>query len=160
MALEFRDSVTVSDIVAAKQSILDALNADKGKARVESDVRISATRGSQAKLRLIGGLLIDIKDFPVRLVVEFSAPTGQGDVRVTGYDDLGFGLMVGMEDKYQRAVFDIMGVAVNAVAHLKIAAPEPAAVVPGAAAPKNFCSNCGAQSNPTAKFCSGCGQPI
>jgi membrane protease subunit (stomatin/prohibitin family) len=156
--MEFHDQISVSDLALARKKMTDFLAQDNCKLVAESETRILAKRGSQAKLRLVGGMLVDIKTFPVRLTLDFSSLSGPGVIKVSGFDDLGFGLMIGMEEKYQRAIIDIMAVAVNSVASLRVDG-ESRVQQPMSQAPANYCSQCGAILKPEARFCSGCGQP-
>lgn len=157
--MEFHDQISVSDLAMAKTQITEALKRDNCRLIEESPTRISAKRGSQAKLRLAGGMLVDVKTFPVRLGLDFSATSGPGVINVSGFDDLGFGLMIGMEAKYQNAVINIMAVAVDSIANLRV---NNGGGGTQASAPtlSSFCSQCGAPLKPNAKFCSGCGQPV
>lgn len=157
--MEFHDQIAVSDLAIAKVKITEALTRDNCRLVEESPTRVSAKRGSQAKLRLAGGMLVDEKTFPVRLTLNYSATSGPGVINVSGFDDLGFGLMIGMEAKYQRAVIDIMAVAVDSIANLRVNNGVPVSQVASPAL-SSFCSQCGAPLKPNAKFCSGCGQPV
>jgi membrane protease subunit (stomatin/prohibitin family) len=156
--MEFHDQISVIDLSLAKAKMTESLIQDNCKLAVESETHVSVKRGSQAKLRLVGGMLVDIKTFPVRLTLDFSSLSGPGVIKVSGFDDLGFGLMIGMEEKYQRAIIDIMAVAVNSVASLRVDGESPVQQ-PMSQAPANYCSQCGAILKPEARFCSGCGQP-
>lgn len=148
MAIEFHHVVNVTDINASREFIVAALKADKCKVNLLSPTSMNAQRGSQTKLRLVGGMIVDMKVLPVRLQVTFHEENNAGTVQVDAYDDLGFGLMVGMEEKYRKAVWDIMAVAVNAM--LPVTVQEEAV---GSA----FCTVCGKEIDASAKFCSGCG---
>lgn len=148
MAIDFHHVARVTDINAAREFIVGALKADKCKVNVLSPTSMNAQRGSQTKMRLIGGMLVDMKVLPVRLQVTFNDSNNAGTVQVDAYDDLGFGLMVGMEEKYRKAVWDIMAVAVNAM--LPVSVQEEAAS-------SAFCTGCGKELETSAKFCPACG---
>jgi len=61
-------------------------------------------RGSQAALRIKGGIFSKISDFPVVAVVRCDeTPTGSSVV-IRSLDDLGIGLKIGMQKKYSEAV--------------------------------------------------------
>jgi hypothetical protein len=100
--------------------------------------------GSQAALRLKGGWLAKLEEFPVVAAVQVvPAPTG-ALVRLTVADDLGFGLKAGMNKKYRQAVEQLARALVGAVA----AAPLPARHCPGGhpqPTHARFCGSCGAQ---------------
>lgn len=157
--MEFHDQIAVSDLAIAKAQIKEALTRDNCRLSEESSTRITAKRGSQAKLRLAGGMLVDIKTFPVKLALEFSATSGPGVIKVSGFDDLGFGLMIGMETKYQNAVINIMAVAVDSISNVRVNNANDTSHASGPTQSR-FCSQCGAPLKPNAKFCSGCGQPV
>lgn len=148
MAIDFHHTATVTDINRARELVVEALKADKCKVNVLSPASLNAQRGSQTKMRLIGGMLVDMKVLPVRLQVTFNDSNNAGTVQVDAYDDLGFGLMVGMEEKYRKAVWDIMAVAVNAM--LPVTVQEEAAS-------SAFCTGCGKELEASAKFCPACG---
>ena len=148
MGIEVKASVRVTDIGKARQLVTAALSADKCKVMPNDAFRISATRGSQLKMRAIGGMLVDMKVLPVYVQVTFIEDEGAGTVQVDARDDLGFGLMVGMETKYNQAVHDIAFVVTNSVAGITVT-PEPIG--------KAFCTRCGAKLEAEMNFCSKCG---
>ena len=61
-------------------------------------------RGSQAALRLKGGLIAKIGDFPVVAAVRCDPALSGCTVVIHSLDDLGFGLKFGMRKKYTEAV--------------------------------------------------------
>ena len=148
MAIDFHHIATVTDINKARELVVEALKADKCKVNVLSPASMNAQRGSQTKLRLIGGLLVDTKVLPVRLQVTFNESNNAGTVQVDAYDDLGFGIMLGFEEKYRQAVWDIMAVAVNAMLPVTVQAEAPSSA---------FCTGCGKELDASAKFCPACG---
>ena len=163
MAIDFHSIIPVNDIDRARELVEHALREDKCKVNVLSAESMNAQRGSQFKLRTIGGMLVNMKVLPVRLQVTFRAEGKGGNVHVDAYDDLGFGLMVGMEEKYRQAVWDIMMVAVNAMDSVTLEsakakpAAAPVATAPSAPAGSAFCTGCGKPVDATAKFCGNCG---
>jgi hypothetical protein len=157
MALTFNLTAKVKDIEKARDLVIKALNADGCKVREESSSRITATRGSQIKMRLLGGAFVNIKVLPVKLGVDF-INTGQ-EQRVNFYaaDDLEFGLMIGMETRYKQAVQDMATVGYIAVNEIMLP-DDPAAQ--GLAPTAAFCRNCGSKLLTPTGFCGGCGTPI
>jgi len=156
MALAFNLTAKVSDIDKARELVVQALNADGSKVRVESPSRLTATRGSQMKMRLIGGAFVNIKVLPVKLAVDFINTGEEQRVNFYAADDLEFGLMVGMETRYKQAVQDMATVGYIAVNEILIPEEPVAPVATGAA----FCRNCGAKLASPTGFCSGCGTAI
>lgn len=69
-----------------------------------SDNQADFRRGSQASLRLKGGLIAKVSDFPVLAVVRADEVSGGSSVFIRSLDDLGFGLRAGMKTKYTEAV--------------------------------------------------------
>lgn len=61
-------------------------------------------RGSQLALRFKGAIFTNVEQFPVVAVIRCD-PTATGSIAViNSLDDLGFGLRVGMRNKYTEAV--------------------------------------------------------
>jgi len=156
MALSFYLSAKVSDIDKARELVVQALNADGCKVRVESPSRLTATRGSQMKMRLIGGAFVNIKVLPVKLGVDFINTGTEQRVNFAAVDDLEFGLMIGMETRYRQAVQDMATVGFIAVDEIRI--PEEATPVGDTSF--GFCKTCGAKLATASGFCTGCGTPI
>lgn len=155
MKIEAHKALQVTDIQAAKDAVVVALERDGCKVDVMSPSSLSAKRGSQLKLRAIGGMFIGIKDLPVKVSVEFTSVSGENQVDISAYDDMGFGSKVGMNDKYEKAVLDLLEVAATAVSHL-----ISAKLSTSSSAFNSFCTNCGSPLKENSKFCSSCGQGV
>ena len=70
-----------------------------------SSQRLLLKAGSQASLRLKGGWIAKIEDFPVEIEINvISLGDAECDVTVDVRDSLGFGFKAGMKNKYQQAV--------------------------------------------------------
>ena len=155
MKIEAHKAVQVTDIEKAKDLVVAALKNDLCKIDVVSPSSLSAKRGSQLKMRTIGGMFIGLKDLPVKITVEFTSSSGINQVDISAFDDMGFGSKAGMTDKYQTAVLDLLEVAVNSISSLSsvsLSSPEEK--------PKSFCSSCGTKVEASGRFCSSCGQTI
>ena len=156
MAIEIHEVVPVNDISKAKDLVVHALKKDSCKVKIESDQKIIAKRGSQIKLRAAGGILVAMKDHPVKVVVEFVEQNNVGQLEVSAFSDLGFGIATGYP-KYKDAVLDIFNVVALSVESLrmqsKVDKPVPTEEV-------QFCSNCGNKVTSEAKFCPKCGNSI
>lgn len=74
------------------------------KAKVESDSEalLVLKRGSQTKMRLLGGSFIKDIDLPVKAEISPN-PTNPSELTVTVSEHIVVGLTLGMRDKYQRA---------------------------------------------------------
>lgn len=93
LTVQIRDRATASDTLAR------SLAAEGAKIEILEEEYMEVRRGSQAKLRLLGGMLISQRDFPVVAMIEFAPEAA----RVTVQSDMGFGSMIGMKGKYQAA---------------------------------------------------------
>ncbi len=169
MKIEAHKVVQVSNIELAKDLVVAALKEDSCKIDVQSETSLEAKRGSQLKLRTIGGMLVGIKDFPVKISVEFTSTGDINQVDFSAFDDLGFGSKAGMTEKYEKAVLDILEVAVSSILPISTAtATKSAAGTPKTSvdvtqptqASKSFCSSCGSKLDAIMKFCSNCGEKI
>ena len=156
MALNYFLSAKVSDIDKARELVVQALNADGCKVRVESPTRLTASRGSQLKMRLVGGAFVNIKVLPVLLAVDFIKTESDQRVNFSAADDLELGLMVGMKTRYEQAVQDIATVGYMAVNSVMLNEET----IPQVAAAGRFCVSCGSKVLENAAFCSGCGSAI
>jgi len=69
---------------------------------------ITATRGSQAAIRGIGGALISISQFPVIARIESKSNHDGSGLTITVEDNLGSGSRIGMKGKYQQACNELL----------------------------------------------------
>jgi len=126
----------------ARARLLAAFAARNAKMARVADNYLEGRTGSQAALRLKGGWVAKLNDFPVVAAVDFT-PTGSGTVvRLTVSDDLGFGLKTGMKKKYDQAVEQFASqlsaaLAAPSLEHGRCPAGHPAS--DGA----RFCGTCG-----------------
>ena len=157
MALSYYLSAKVSDLDKARELVVQALNADGCKVIVESPTRLTASRGSQLKMRLLGGAFVNIKVLPVRLGVDFIDTGAEQRVNFSAVDDLEFGLMIGMETRYREAVQDVATVGFIAVDSIRI--PEEQRTGSVSSGPGS-CRYCADKLTVATGFCSGCGSPI
>jgi len=97
------------DADAVNRRVVGVLTARKnGQIHKAETGYVEGHCGSQVALQLKGGWIAHEEDFPIFAAVVFHpAVEGGTDVRVTVGDDLGFGLMFGMQAKYQRAIDEL-----------------------------------------------------
>jgi hypothetical protein len=155
MKLEAHKVIQVTDIEKAKDLVVAALKADSCKVAVTSENGLVAKRGSQAKLRIVGGMFIGLKDLPVKLSVDFSSNGEISQVDLSAVDDMGLGSKILMSEKYQNAVVDILEVAASHLSAIEVQQGKSATSNDG-----RFCTQCGARSSIGDRFCSGCGTGI
>jgi hypothetical protein len=71
----------------------------------QSDRRVLLKAGSQTALRLKGGWIASLKDFPVQIEISVvSIGDNACEIVVDARDSLGFGYKAGMKNKYQQAI--------------------------------------------------------
>lgn len=175
MSIEAHKTILVTSLDLAKDLVVSALKKDSCKVDVESDSVLHGKRGSQLKLRTIGALFLGIKDYPVKITVQFTSMPSISQVDISAWDDLGFGSMAGMTEKYEKAVLDLLEVVTRSIQSVtiegKISDKQVESNGAVAAEPnvsetnpvqnsKSFCSNCGSKLEPSSKFCSSCGQKL
>lgn len=119
MAIDVHQLVHVNDMAAARDLVVRALTADSCTVTVESNSRLTAKRGSQFKMRILGGMFVNLKVLPVRLEIDFVEVDAGGQVKISVASNLGVGLMLGMEEKYRAAVRDLADVVVVALGAVK-----------------------------------------
>jgi hypothetical protein len=95
LAIEVHKLVDVSDMAAARDLVVAALSSDSCRVKVENSNRLTAKRGSQAKMRTLGGAFVNLKVLPVRLEIDFVEIDNAGQVKIFAASDLGVGLMLG-----------------------------------------------------------------
>ena len=78
--------------------------------------QIDVRRGSQAALRIKGGIFSKSSDFPVVTVLRCDPSDNGTNAVINALDDLGFGLKLGMEKKYQTAVREFGEIIANLIA--------------------------------------------
>jgi hypothetical protein len=115
LAIEVHKLVDVSDMAAARDLVVAALSSDSCRVKVENSNRLTAKRGSQAKMRTLGGAFVNLKVLPVRLEIDFVEIDNAGQVKIFAASDLGVGLMLGMEEKYRAAVADLADLVIEAL---------------------------------------------
>ena len=101
-------SQSTADSGLTPEGLLEALEQwaiGKGmRANRASADQLDIRRGSEAAVRLKGGMLSRVEEFPVVASVKCQVcPTGS-KVSIDVLDDLGFGSRVGMKSKMQQAV--------------------------------------------------------
>jgi hypothetical protein len=115
LALEIRKTVHVTDMAAARELVRGALESDSCTVKLENPNRLAAKRGSQTKMRTLGGAFVNLKVLPVRLEIDFVEIDNAGQVKIFAASDLGVGLMLGMEEKYRAAVADLADLVIEAL---------------------------------------------
>jgi hypothetical protein len=115
LAIEVHKLVDVNDMAAARDLVVAALSSDSCRVKVENSTRLTAKRGSQAKMRTLGGAFVNLKVLPVRLEIDFVEIDNAGQVKIFAASDLGVGLMLGMEEKYRAAVADLADLVIEAL---------------------------------------------
>ena len=99
MTLTAEATVSISDAEGAREGLIAALAETSGWSDIVREDCIEVRRGSEAKLRLLGAMIIKQEDYPVLAVVTFDATTAY--ISVTS--DMGAVIMFGMKQKYQDA---------------------------------------------------------
>ena len=92
-------ALQIADKNAARTAVVSTFRSTGAKVESVEENYLEVRRGSQAKLRTLGGMMISQKDFPVVAMVQFTEEAA----RVTVESDLGPGSMMGMKKKYQAA---------------------------------------------------------
>jgi hypothetical protein len=100
---------TSLDAETVNRRVIEVLTARKnGQIQMTDAGHVEGHCGSQVALQLKGGWIAHAEDFPIVAAVEFHpADEGGFQVRITVGDDLGFGLMFGMQTKYQGAIEEL-----------------------------------------------------
>ena len=94
--------VPVSSHAEAHNKLMNALPSMKAKVASNAGSTVVLKRGSQAKMRLLGGFFISESDLPVIATVEFDSSSPK-EIQVTVTEHLVVGIMSGMGDKFQRS---------------------------------------------------------
>lgn len=160
MAIEVHELVHIEDMAAARDLIVVALKSDSCKVKVENNNRLTAKRGSQIKMRALGGAFVNLKVLPVRLEVDFVEIENQGQVEIFASSDFGLGSMLGMEEKYRAAVLDLADIVIGALGPVKAKAKPNGVNIETSKPGKVFCSQCGNKIEENSKFCSSCGGQV
>jgi hypothetical protein len=74
----------------------------------EGGPRVEAKTGSQAKMRILGGSFIAKTSLPARTTVSLQAGAGGTHVTATAFDAVGFGTKVGMQEKYESLLPELV----------------------------------------------------
>lgn len=106
--------VPVSSQADARAKLKSQMDSMGAKLEKESAEEISLKRGSQAKMRLLGGAFIKDADLPVLASVVFDSSKPQ-EVSITVSEHVVVGTTLGMQDKYQRACTEFAQLIANAV---------------------------------------------
>jgi hypothetical protein len=188
MTIVLNQIVQVEGISVARKLVVAALMKDSSKVTSESDLEVSARRGSQVKMRTFGGIFVNLKVLPVRVTVTFVESPDGPQIEIQASDDMGFGTMLGMEAKYLEAVADIVRVVTASVASVAvqhgIALPQLDSQNPqtqqssgldrasssvdalvtvqddsASAVEPKFCGSCGSPRNSN-RFCANCGAQL
>lgn len=159
MGIQVHELVPIENIAVAKDLVVTALKNDACKVKVESNNRLTAKRGSQLKLRALGGMVVGLKVLPVKIEVDFVEIDNQGQLEISAFDDLGIGSMMGMEEKYRKAVLDIVETVISSVSKVTVTGLETSENLQPKLQ-KSFCSQCGEKVDLDSKFCSKCGSPL
>ena len=97
--------IPVSSHSEAHKNLIGAVSSMKAKIDSNSQSSVILKRGSQTKMRLIGGFFISDADLPVIAVIEFD-PKNPNEISVTVTEHIVVGIVAGMSDKFQRACTD------------------------------------------------------
>jgi hypothetical protein len=109
-------SIDVASEELARAAILTGVASFKGSIAKNDVAGIDVKRGSQVALRLKGGLIAPLVDFPVRACISFVPKIGGGaTVWIRVEDTLTVGLKVGMTNKYQSACTELAQLIVGLV---------------------------------------------
>jgi hypothetical protein len=97
--------VPVTSHADARTKLANALIGMKAKVSSEVGSTLTLKRGSQTKMRLVGGMFIKDVDLPVLATVVFD-PSTPNEIHVAVIEHVVVGSVIGMGDKYQRACTD------------------------------------------------------
>lgn len=95
-------SVPVSSHAEAQNKLMNAIPHMKAKIESNSGSVVVLKRGSQTKMRILGGFFISENDLPVIATIEFDSNT-PNSVNVIVTEHIVVGIMAGMGDKFQQA---------------------------------------------------------
>jgi NAD/NADP transhydrogenase beta subunit len=95
-------TVPVTSHADAHQKLINSLSGMKAKVSSDQGGVLTLKRGSQAKLRLLGGMFISDSDLPVLATIQFDS-SKPSEAFVTVVENLVVGTTIGMSDKYQRS---------------------------------------------------------
>lgn len=116
-------TVTCDPATALQRAAAAIIERKHGRVEHAAGNKLEGRVGSQAAIRLKGGMIASIADFPLVAAVEAVPRRDGAEVRLTVADDLGFGFKFGMKAKYTRAASELADLLV-----LSVAAPSPAIV--------------------------------
>lgn len=94
--------VPVTSHGEAQAKLMSGLEAMNAKLKSQNPNQVVLGRGSQAKMRLLGGSFIKDSDLPVEAVLIFN-PSDPTHVGVTVSEHMVVGTTLGIREKYQRA---------------------------------------------------------
>ena len=115
MNFKVEKTVTAPNADEAKDKVLAALTDDGCEILSHANHEIVATRGSQAKLRLLGSSMTSLKEFPVEVKVTFTPADSEATVEISAHDTYGIGIMVGVHEQYNDALNDIVAVVTDSL---------------------------------------------
>lgn len=83
----------------------EAMSHHKFKIDISEETYREYSRGSQAALRLAGGMLISNEQIPIKVLVRIVTTSGgDREVQISAVDDMGFGARIGMKGKFQAVL--------------------------------------------------------
>lgn len=94
--------VPVSSHQAARNRIVSSLPTLAAKLDSDTGLVMALKRGSQTKMRILGGAFIGDKDLPVLAQISFN-DAKPSEVTVIVSEHMVVGITLGIRDKYQRA---------------------------------------------------------
>ncbi|MFM2185269.1 MAG: hypothetical protein RIS55_917 [Actinomycetota bacterium] len=97
--------IPVTSHSEARAKLANALVGMNAKVSADAGSTLTLKRGSQTKMRLLGGAFIKDVDLPVLATVVFE-PSTPNEIHVAVIEHVVVGSVIGMGDKYQRACTD------------------------------------------------------
>lgn len=92
----------IADAEACLTAVRVALFALEGRIESDRDREIVARFGSEARVRLLGGLFTAREHFPVRAICTVSDHASGRSIRVRVEENMGVGSLLGIEGKYRH----------------------------------------------------------